>query len=61
MTILKDLPTHDRFQKIVQMPLSLLRQMATCATSASGASTTLSLDTSQLKTTISLQIYFTEA
>jgi len=59
-TMLKDLPLHNRCQKIVQVPLSLLRQMSVCVVGASGATNTPSVDNSQLKIAISLQIYFTE-
>ena len=59
-TMLKNMPTYDRCQKIVQLPLSLLRQMAAGAQDVSAASHAPSLDPPQLKLAISLQIYFTE-
>jgi len=59
-TMLKDLPLQDRCQKILQVPLALLRQMSVCPIAA-GVPGALPDDNSRLKIALSLQMYFTEA
>jgi len=51
-TLLKELPSSDRRQKIMQVPIALLRQM-------SGATNTHS-ESDSIKMILSLQMYFTE-
>jgi len=58
-TMLKDMALHDRCQKIVQVPFSLLRQMM-ASPETSRETPIASDDTSKLKMAISLQIYFSE-
>jgi len=53
-TGLKELPLQDRARKIVQVPISLLRQMASTTETPSDES-------SKLKMMLSLQMYFSEA
>ena len=60
-TMLKELPLQDRCQKILQVPISLLRQMSVCPISAAGGAAPSSDDNSRLKMALSLQLYFSEA
>jgi len=60
-TMLKDLPLQDRCQKIVQVPISLLRQMSGCPEPAGRGAAPPSEDNSRLKLALSLQLYFSEA
>jgi hypothetical protein len=61
-TMLKDLPLADRCQKIVQVPIALLRQMSVCpVATAGGGAAPPSDDNSRLKMSLSLQLYFSEA
>ena len=59
-TMLKNMQVHARCKKIVQVPLSLLRQMITSAETSREAQNAPE-DTSKLKIAISLQIYFSES
>jgi len=52
-TVLKDLPPHERRHKLIQVPIALLRQM--CAVTSASTD-----ETSGIKMTLSLQLYFTE-
>jgi len=59
--MLKELLLQDRCQKILQVPISLLRQMSVCPISAAGGAAPSSDDNSRLKMALSLQLYFSEA
>ena len=60
-TSLKDMPLHDRCQRIVQVPISMLRQMTIPSNSAAAAANSTSAPpVGNLKMMLSLQLYFTE-
>jgi len=52
-TVLKELPVQERRHKIIQVPIALLRQMCPVASASTD-------ETSSIKMTLSLQMYFSE-